>query len=196
MNTFLFYINLTNKRSWYYNIIINTDNGGERHMKKLKEMFKIINMENIKLEERKIIYNDMDGLYLKLPDCCPVIFIRKSILSDMKKYKSILSEELGHHFTTIGDLTIESENYQEKLYKNKKEILAKKWAANFLISDEEFEQALCNCISNNCDICDFFNITDEILRYKIYSIVLDENRYSKIKNTLMQKEVPYESCAI
>lgn len=165
-------------------------------MRKLKELFKIIDMENLKFEETSIIYNDMDGLYFKLPDCHPVIFIRKSLLNDIKKYKSILSEELGHHFTTIGDLTIESKNYQEKLYKNKKEKISKEWAANFLISDEEFVQALCNCISTPYDICDFFNITDEMLQYKIYSIVLDEKRYSKIKDTLMQKEVPYEACAI
>lgn len=165
-------------------------------MKKLKEMFKIIDMENIKLEESSIIYNNMDGLYFKLPDCHPVIFIRKSLLSDMKKYTSILGEELGHHFTTVGDLTIESENYQGKLYKNKKEILAKKWAANFLVSDEEFVQALRNCISTHCDICDCFDITNEILQYKIYSILIDENRYSNIRNMLKMNEVAYEACCI
>lgn len=39
--------------------------------------------------------------------------------------------------------------------KNKQEHKAKSWAANFLISDDEFLQALCNCISTPCEICDF-----------------------------------------
>ncbi|WP_238917211.1 ImmA/IrrE family metallo-endopeptidase [Clostridium sp. YIM B02555] len=165
-------------------------------MKKLKKMFEIINSENIVIEEPSIIYKNLAGLYLNLPNCLPVIFIKKSLLNDARKYKSILAEELGHHFTTTGDLTIKSKNYRENLYKNKKEEIAKKWAANFLISDEEFVQALCNCISTPYDICNYFNITNEMLQYKIYSIVLDDNRYSKIKDILIQKEVPYESCAI
>ncbi len=165
-------------------------------MKKLKDIFEIIERENILIEERKIYYSDNKGLYINVPDIPPTIFIDKSIVNNRCQYLSILSEELGHHFTTFQNLPKKSKTYSEKLQKNKKEKQAKFWAANFLVSDEEFVQALCNCISNPCDICDFFNITDEILQLKIYSIVLDENRYKKIKDTLRKKEVAYEVCAI
>lgn len=165
-------------------------------MKKLKELFKIIEKENIVYEETNYKSKNSPGIYLNVPGIPPTIGISKSIISNRNKYLSILAEELGHHFTSVGNLTITSRNYSEKLMKNKQEHRAKSWAANFLISDEEFEKALCNCISTPSDICDSFNITDEILKYKIRSIVVDENRYKRIRSALMKKEVSYNSCEI
>lgn len=80
--------------------------------------------------------------------------------------------------------------------KNKQEHKAKSWAANFLVSDDEFLQALCDCISTPFEICDLFNITDEMLQYKIHSIVIDESRYNHIRSALKKKEVPYNNCEI
>lgn len=165
-------------------------------MKKLIQLFEVIEKENILIEEIDIKYNNIKGMYLNIPDFPPTILIDKSVISNRCKFISILSEELGHHFTTLGNLPQKSKSYSERLQKNKKERQAKLWAANFLISDEDFIQALCNCISTHSDICDCFNITNEILQYKIYSIIVDEKRYSKIKDTLKRKEVPYEACCI
>ena len=165
-------------------------------MRKLNEFFCIIEKEKIYLEERNLNQYLFNGIYFKAPDLPPVIIVEKSIVNDRCKYISILAEELGHHFTSLGNLTIESKNYSEKLMKNKQEHKAKSWAANFLISDDEFLQALCNCISTPCEICDFFNITNEMLQYKIHSIVVDENRYNHIRSALKRKEVPYNSCEI
>lgn len=165
-------------------------------MKKLKELFQIIEKENIIYEETDFKSENSLGIYLSVPSIPPTIGISKSIISNRNKYLSILAEEVGHHFTSMGNLTITSKNYSEKLMKNKQEHRAKSWAANFLVSDEEFEQALCNCISTPTDICDSFDITNEMLKYKIYSIVVDENRYKRIRSALMKKEVSYNSCEI
>lgn len=190
-----FFITLApNKHSDYNNII--QINGGDRHMKKLEELLEIIENENIIFEETNIKYENSKGLYINIPDIPPTIGISKSIVTDRCKYLSIIAEELGHHFTSIGNLTIESKNYFEKLQKSKKEYKAKTWAANFLISDEDFVQALYNCISTSCDMCDCFNVTNEILDYKILSIIHDEIKYNNIKENFKQKEVPYESCCI
>lgn len=165
-------------------------------MKKLNHIFKIIERENIILEETNIQYKDTKGIYFNIPGIPPTIGIARSIVNDRCLYMSILSEELGHHFTTLGDLTVKSTTYTEKLEKNKKEIKAKLWAADFLISDEEFVQALYNCISNPCDMCDHFNVTSEILQCKILSIINDEIKYNNIKNNFKEKEIPYEACCI
>lgn len=111
-------------------------------MRKLNEIFKILERENIILEETNIQYNDTKGIYFNIPGIRPTIGITKSIVNDRCMYISILSEELGHHFTTSGDLTAKSTTYYERLEINKKELKAKLWAANFLISDEDFVQAL------------------------------------------------------
>lgn len=165
-------------------------------MNKLDDIFEIIKREKIIFEETNIQYKDTKGVYFNVPGIPPTIGIEKSIINDRCMYLSILAEELGHHFTTLGDLTIKSNNYSEKLQKNKKENIAKSWAANFLISDEEFVQALYHCISTPCDICDFFNITDEILSYKINSILHDEAKYNNIRNSLKLREVPYNCCTV
>ncbi|AWK52241.1 Zn peptidase [Clostridium beijerinckii] len=165
-------------------------------MNKLNDIFEIIKKENIILEETHIQHKDTKGIYFNVPGIPPTIGISKSIINDRCMYLSILAEELGHHFTTLGDLTVKSSNYSEKLQKNKKENTAKLWAADFLISDEDFVQALYNCISTPCDMCDHFNVTDEILNYKILSIIYDEVKYTNIKNNLKLREIPYNCCTI
>lgn len=165
-------------------------------MRKLNEIFCMIDKEKIHLEEGNLNQYSFNGIYLKVPDLPPIIVVEKSIINDRCAYISILAEELGHYFTSLGNLTITSKNYSEKLMKNKQEHRAKSWAANFLISDDEFLQALCNCISTSFEICDFFNITNEMLHYKIHSITVDENRYKRIRSALMKKEVSYNSCEI
>nr|WP_300383455.1 Zn peptidase [Clostridium sp.] len=135
-------------------------------------------------------------MYVKLNDFPPIIALDKSIFSYRSLFLSILVEELGHHFTTQGNLLKESHSYSDKLFKNKKESLAKKWAANFLISDDEFVQALNRCASNSFDMCDYFNVTNEILQYKIFSILNDKDKYNKIRNDFIKKDFQYGSCCL
>lgn len=165
-------------------------------MDKINIVFNIINTQNIIIEETNFKNSKAKGLYLKLNDFPPIIALDKSILSYRSLFLSILAEELGHHFTTQGDLLKDSNSYSDKLIKNKKENLAKKWASNFLISDEEFVQALNSCISNHFDLCDYFDVTEEILNYKILSIMHDEIKYKSIVNNFMLKEVQYHACNI
>ena len=86
--------------------------------------------------------------------------------------------------------------YSEELQKNKKEKNAKLWAANFLISDEEFVHALNSCISSINSMAEYFNVTEEIINYKILSITLNELKYINIRNNFKTREIPYNSCAI
>ena len=104
-------------------------------MTKLNIIFEIIDNENIILEDFNMNQANVDGIYFKLPMLPPTITLRKSLINNSKKYISVLSEEVGHHFTTTGDLIAKSHTYRDKLYKSKKELLARSWGANFLISD-------------------------------------------------------------
>lgn len=165
-------------------------------MRKLKELFEIIEKENMIYDEINFNSENSLGIYFNVPGMPPTIGISRSIINNRTTYLSVLAEEVGHHFTSMCNLTIESKNYSEKLIKNKQELRAKSWAASFLINDDEFLQALCNCISTSFEICDFFDITNEMLQYKIHSITVDENRYKRIRSALMKKEVSYNSCEI
>lgn len=165
-------------------------------MKKLTDIFQIIEKENINIEETTIRYNGNKGIYISIPGIPPTILIDKSIINNRCKYASILSEELGHHFTTLGNLPQKSKTYSEKLQKTKKENKAKSWAANFLISDAEFVQALYTCKSTLQDMSEHFNVTEEIIKYKMLSISLDELKYMQIRKNFKCKDVQYTSCII
>lgn len=165
-------------------------------MKKINDIFEIIEKENIIYEEAKLKNIHSKGVYFKVEDLPPVIAIDESIVKYTALYISILAEELGHHFTTQGNLLEFSKDYSENLYKNKKEYLARKWASNFLISDAEFVQALLSSISNKYEMCEYFNITYEILENKIKSILKDEEKYIKIKSIFKIYEVQYNACNI
>ncbi len=125
---------------------------------------------SISIEKKNILFeatNIQKGIYLTILRIPPTIGISKSIVNNRYKYLSIIAEEIGHHFTGVDNLTIKSKNYSEKLQKNKKENKANLWAANFLISAGVFVQALYNCISTSYDMCEYFNVTNKILKCKI-----------------------------
>lgn len=165
-------------------------------MEKISDIFNVVEKENIVYEERNLSNLKSKGIYLKLDGIPPIIAIDSSIINNTNVYICILSEELGHHFTTYGNLLEPKKNYMDKLIKHKKENMARKWASNFLITDEEFIAALNKCISSKFEMAEFFDVTDELLEYKILSIVHDEDKYFKIKNEFKLKEVQYEACNI
>lgn len=165
-------------------------------MKGIEAIYEIIKQENIIYEERNLEKLGSKGIYIKLDGINPLIAIDSSIVNNNTKYISILAEELGHHFTTYGNLLSPSKCYMDKLIKDKKENLARKWAANYLISDEEFVQALLTCITNYFDMCEHFNVTYELLNYKLESILKDEKKYNKIKEKFKLYEVQFNACNI
>lgn len=165
--------------------------------KNIIDIFKIINQENILLIDNFSLRSfDSKGIYINIPNHPPTIGIDKDIIYYNSIYMSILSEELGHHFTTGGNLVKEPQDYSESVEKEKKELKAKKWASNFLVSDAEFVKALYDCLSNKDEMCEHFNITNELLEIKILSIIHNEEKYKKIRSEFKKKEIQYEACNI
>ena len=161
----------------------------------LKDIFKLISREEIILEE--INSSTLDGIYVKCPDTAPIIGVKAGLdTSNSKKYISTLCEELGHYFTTYGNLTCTRKTYLEKLNRDKKENSARSWAANFLISDRDFVNALNNCVVTYSDMAEYFNVTEEMVNIKVKSIVSDEDKYNYIKNNFKSKEIQYQACSI
>lgn len=165
-------------------------------MKYITDIYKIIEKESILYEERNLSKLKSKGIYVKLNGYKPMIFIDKKIIHNNSTYISILAEELGHYFTTHGDLIEASKSPNDSLVKIKKENLAREWAANFLINNDEFVQALLACIGTKYDMCEYFNVNYEILDTKINCILRDEKKYKEIKEKLKEHEFQYNSCTI
>lgn len=163
-------------------------------MKSITDIYNLINQENIILEEVKFKQSNIEGIYFKVPGLSPTIGIHNNIVYDTKKYISILAEELGHHFTSIGDLSAECITYTEKLNRSRQERQARMWAANYLISDEEINVAILQNICSIYGLSIHFNVTEEIIKYKLLSIYLKEDKYNNIKISIRNKEVAYDCC--
>ncbi|MDU5261928.1 MAG: hypothetical protein E6176_05800 [Clostridium celatum] len=71
-------------------------------MRKRLELLDLIEKENIILDEELKI-SKTSGIYINVPGVNPIIGINKNVSTE-KEYYSILAEELGHHFKTIGNL--------------------------------------------------------------------------------------------
>ena len=163
-------------------------------MKNLNDIYNLIEEENIILEEVNFKQSNIEGIYFKVPGLSPTISIHKNIVTDTRKYISVLAEELGHHFTSIGNLSAECVTYNQKINKSKQEKRARMWAANYLISDEEINRAILQNIGNIYALSIHFNVTEEIIKYKLLSIYLKEDKYNNIRLSIQDKEVTYDYC--
>lgn len=165
-------------------------------MKSLSDIYSLIEDENIELEEVYFKSSNIEGIYFKVSGMNPIIGINKKLLTDTRKYISVLAEEIGHHFTSSGDLTSECITYADKLNKSKQEKKARIWAANFLISDEEIIGALLNISGTLSGLALHFNVTEEIIKYKLLSIYLKEDKFRIYKLIIMEDEIIYNSCSV
>lgn len=86
-----------------------------------------------------------------------VIWINKSIISITEK-KCVLGEELGHHYTSSGDIL-----EQNNIVNRKQELRARRWAYNKLIPLEMFIRAHQSNIANTYELADFLNVTEDFL---------------------------------
>lgn len=166
-------------------------------MKTIYNLFSLMNSEKIMFYDSVNLQSIGSlGIYFSTPPSLSVIALDNSLLSSSPIYLSVLSEEVGHHFTTFSNLIRPSKSYLDKIYKSKDEHKAKRWAANYLISDSDFVQALNSCIISIPEMAEYFNVTEEIIKCKISSIVTNEILYSKIRKNFVKREIPYLSCAI
>lgn len=85
-----------------------------------------------------------------------VIWLNKS-LSEHEKY-CVLAEELGHYFTSYGDITDQS-----KLTNRKQEKRARSWAYKKAIPLNKFIEAHKNLISSKFELAEFLSVTEDFL---------------------------------
>lgn len=89
------------------------------------EMLKMAYEEGIKVE-----YWDfeppLDGIYVAGPSIPPVIGISNKLFECSPRFRCVLAEELGHHFTTVGDtLPRQFYHYRDRLFESQIELLTK-----------------------------------------------------------------------
>lgn len=136
------------------------------HHTPTKKLHDILNEECIYLEYLNLI--SAHGFYVYLEECT-VIGISNAIGHNEKLFRTVLAEEIGHHFTIISNKQpTQYLTYSDRLGLDKSESAALTWAADFLIPTKE----LLNIIgSGGCqgihDIEEAFEVCDYLVLHKL-----------------------------
>ena len=116
---------------------------------------------------------------IELPKSIKGLYYDNSIaiskrLSTNKERKCVLAEELGHYFTSIGDiLNLKIENNR------KQEIRARNWAIQKLVPFEELILAHQEGYVNVYELAEYFDVTEDFMRE---AILFYQNKYKYLDN--------------
>jgi len=115
-----------------------------------------------------------------------VILINEKIQHHERLYRTVLSEELGHYKTSVGDLTPSRlMSYHNKIMVNKKELLALKWATEFLIPTGGLLDLLQReLVTSLEELSSYYQVTEKFMLMKFEFMAkvkpvwrLEEDRY-------------------
>ena len=100
-------------------------------------LFEICQQQNLDVEYNYLGTN-LRGLYIRHPRLYrPLIELHDSLITDERLLRCVLAEEIGHHFTGAGNYMI---GYHDstRIWLDKCECLAMKWAVNYLVPKDKF----------------------------------------------------------
>lgn len=136
-------------------------------------------MSNLIVKEKPLINND--GLI-----CGNRIAIRKNIATTTEK-ACVLAEELGHHYTTTGNILD-----QQNVVNAKQELHARTWAYNECIGLIGIVKAFESGCKSLYEMADYLNVTEDFLKDALESFRRKYGIYTEIDNYFIFFE-PYIS---
>lgn len=152
-------------------------------MTKLEKLYDLAHKNNVAIHFFDLTEVGVLGLNVEKEGLSPLIFLDLKLKSNKDLHLEVLAHELGHYFTTVGN-TLNYKNYRDRLYNNKFENKADKWACEFLITEEEITNALNKNITNIYDIAEYLDIPLNILKKRLeylslqkQSIKVSDNKY-------------------
>jgi len=108
------------------------------------------------------------AIYLHIPNTKPVIGYCPQLENDMCLFRTIFSEELGHHFTSTGRaLPKEYYNYADRITISRVEYRAMRWGANFLMPISRLDKALKEGNTETWQLAEYFRVTEEFIKFRL-----------------------------
>ncbi len=105
------------------------------------------------------------AIYYYYPGKSPVIGIDRKLKSNIKNFRCILAEELGHYFTTDKGNMVAHYHIQDRIQVCREEYKAMEWAVNYLIPNEKLEMAF--NIMPPWELEDFFQVNCDFMAFKL-----------------------------
>jgi Zn-dependent peptidase ImmA (M78 family) len=109
------------------------------------------------------------GFY-SFSDSRPQIVMNHNLCEWDPDFRSVLAEELGHHFTSVHETHPQTGmTYYDRVQHDRIESKAMRWASDFLIPTEQLLCTIEDC-SVSCiqELADSFQVTVEFINHKLY----------------------------
>lgn len=149
-------------------------------MDTLEKLFQIASDEGIIIDYTDELPKGLEGMHIHLEGIGHIISILYNVKEDRDMFIEVLSEELGHYFTSVGDNLININNYRDYLKVCKCERQALNWSVNAIISNHDLEHAFKNNCASYFDIAEFLNIPEKLVREKFKYLASKYNGYIKL----------------
>ncbi len=107
----------------------------------------------------------VEAIYFYYPGKNPVIGLDPRITADIKHFRCVLAEELGHFFTTRQECNFIHYHCRNRIGIYREEYHAMVWAVNYLIPDRELEKAY--KLMPPQKLKDFFRVDPEFMAFKL-----------------------------
>lgn len=125
-------------------------------MNKFEKLLQEAEDNNVKVYDFDLGEEGLDGLYMD-----GNIALSDKLETTRQKVCT-LAEELGHHYTTSGDIL-----NQKDPRNRKQERIARGWAYNRLVPLEDIKRAYTNGYSESWEVAEFLEVDEEFLKDSI-----------------------------
>ncbi|WP_333638558.1 ImmA/IrrE family metallo-endopeptidase [Tissierella praeacuta] len=130
---------------------------------------------NVIVDDTANLPDDISGYYIET-NSDNLILLNKNI--ECTKTKTCtLAEEIGHHYTTFGDISDQS-----KTENIKQEIKARRWAVQKLIVVEDFIGAFNAGVRNRYELSEFLGVTESFIEMALTHFKCIYGLYCQIDN--------------
>ncbi len=111
---------------------------------------------------------ELEAFYLNRPDYPPIIGLSKKLFENKAHYRTVFAHELGHHFTgTKGNTTHTFMHYKDRIEMSRIKYYAMAWAADYLIPNNDIDEAIKKGIMEIGDLGRYFNVNEELVKLRL-----------------------------
>lgn len=133
----------------------------------MQRLLEIATAESITIEYRALP-KGLNGFYIWEAGFPPYIALSYSLASNYRLHRCVFAEELGHHFTSVGQrFSQKHHSLQDRITIDKVEYKAIRWAANHLVPEDGLLDAIRDGLCELWELAEEFDVTEEMMRFRM-----------------------------
>ncbi len=131
---------------------------------------------------KRFIDDDIEILHCQLAGKIKALYCDNTIalnknLSTTAEETCILAEELGHHYTSCGNILDQSKTENVKAEKR-----ARRWAAEKLIQPRDFIDAFNAGVANRAELAEFLEVTEKFIEMALEQFISIHGLFFTVDN--------------